>query len=481
MIKAGTFKDKTIAVFGLGRTGISTALSLVAGGATVWAWDDNPDTRAKAESQGVNLVDLTQADWDEIDELALSPGVPDRLPVAHWAATCAREAKVPIICDIEIFAREIASRAEENRPRIVAITGTNGKSTTTALIGHILSECGKHVQVGGNIGRGVLDLDGMHAGTHYVLELSSYQLERTQSLQANAAVFLNLSPDHLDRHGDMEGYERAKRRIFNNQTSEDSIVIGVDDPNGRRICTELTASNGRRIIPISGRKSLGRGACVIKGKLYCANGAKVEEVANLTKARALEGEHNWQNAAAAYAAVQSLGVDPKLIGAAILNFPGLAHRMETVGTMGPIRFVNDSKATNADAALQALKSYENIYLIAGGQAKAGGLAPLSAYFKNITKAYLIGEAAPDFHKTLTKAKVENKVSGTLEMAVLCAVRDALNSGSKSPIILLSPACASFDQFANFEVRGDAFKSQAKKLMDIFRREKIQYKSRGTAA
>lgn len=481
MIKAHTFNEKTIAVFGLGRSGITTALSLKAGGANVWAWDDNETSREAAKAQGVDIVNLVEADWSQIDELALSPGVPDKLPVSHWSAKKAREAGVSIICDIEIFAREVMSRAEENRPRIVAITGTNGKSTTTSLIGHILTECGKHVQVGGNIGRGVLDLEGMHAGTHYVLELSSYQLERTETLRANAAIFLNLSPDHLDRHGDMEGYERAKRRIFKNQTSDDAIVIGVDDKDGRRICTELTASNGRRIIPISGRKSLGRGACAIKGKLYCANGSKVVEVADLKRAQALEGEHNWQNAAAAYAAVQALGVDPKLIGAAILSFPGLAHRMETVGKMGRVRFVNDSKATNADAALQALKSYENIHLIAGGQAKAGGLTALEKYFGNIKKAYLIGEAAPEFHKTLTKADVDNKVSGTMEMAVLCAVRDALNSKTENPIILLSPACASFDQFKSFEARGDAFKAQVRKLIAIYEREKSQYKSRGTAA
>ena len=227
MIKAGTFQGKHVAVFGLGRTGISAALSLAAGGAHVYAWDDNAQTRETAAKQGVSIKDLTTADWDRFDSFVLSPGVPDRLPTAHWSAVKAREAGVEIICDIEIFAREVMGRAPENRPVIVAITGTNGKSTTTSLIGHILSECGKDAQIGGNIGRGVLDLENMHAGTYYVLELSSYQLERTQSLRANAAVFLNLSPDHLDRHGDMEHYEAAKRRIFKNQTSDDTIVIGV--------------------------------------------------------------------------------------------------------------------------------------------------------------------------------------------------------------------------------------------------------------
>jgi len=256
MIKAGTFKDKTIAVFGLGRTGITAALSLKAGGATVYAWDDNENAVKAAEEQGVSTADLSKVDWKTIDELVLSPGVPDKLPEPHWTAEAAQDANVPIICDIEIFAREVMVRAEENRPKIIAITGTNGKSTTTALIGHVLQACGKDAQIGGNIGRGVLDLDSMHAGTYYVLELSSYQLERTNSLRANAAVFLNLTPDHLDRHGDMDRYEAAKRRIFLNQTHADTVVIGVDNSEGRRICSELKVANGRRIVPISGRKSL---------------------------------------------------------------------------------------------------------------------------------------------------------------------------------------------------------------------------------
>ena len=481
MIKAETFKGKTIAVFGLGRTGISSALALKAGGATVLAWDDNAQTRKAAKAEGVPVENLRRAKWGDIDELVLSPGVPDKLPEPHWCAVKAQKAGVPIICDIEIFAREVMARAEENRPKIIAITGTNGKSTTTALITHILSECGKDAQMGGNIGRGVMDLDYIHAGAHYVLELSSYQLERTQSLRANAAVFLNLSEDHLDRHGNMDKYEAAKRRIFLNQTSEDTVVIGVDGTEGRRICSELKAANGRKIVPISGYKSLGKGACVIKGKLYCSNNEKVLEIADLKKARALEGKHNWQNAAAAYAAVQSLDIDPDAIGKAILNFPGLAHRMETVGEVGPVRFVNDSKATNANAAMQALGAYDNIYWIAGGQAKSGGITPLAKLFPNITKAYLIGEAAPEFHKTLKKAGVDHKVSGTLEMAVLCAARDALNRGRKKSVVLLSPACASFDQFKNFEVRGEAFREQVQGLIDLFEREKAEYAARGSAA
>ncbi len=463
MIAATTFADRTVAVFGLGRTGVTAALSLVAGGATVWAWDDNEASREAAQEQGVPLKNLKRADWAQVDDFVLSPGVPHHLPKPHWSAKKAIAAEVPIICDIEILAREVAARPERDRPKIVAITGTNGKSTTTTLIGHILRSCGKDAQIGGNIGRGVLDLDRMHAGTYYVIELSSYQLERTHSLRANAAVFLNLSPDHLDRHGTLEDYGRAKQAIFANQTSADTVVIGVDDEYGKALCTELKVSNGRRIVPISARRSLGHGVSVLGGKLFCKMSRKAVEVCDLNEAQALEGRHNWQNAAAAHAAVSSLGLNHREIGAAILDFPGLEHRMETVGTLRNVRFVNDSKATNADAARQALASYQNIFWIAGGVPKEGGIKPLSDLFGNVRQAYFIGEAAEDFGESFTGV-AQNK--GKLEMAVLCATKDALESGVENPIVLLSPACASFDQFKNFEVRGEAFRTQVQNLMGI---------------
>ncbi|MEP1230778.1 MAG: UDP-N-acetylmuramoyl-L-alanine--D-glutamate ligase [Litorimonas sp.] len=467
MIKAGTFKGRVVAVFGMGRTGISAALSLAAGGADVWAWDDSKVTRNKAAKAGVSIKDLAAADWSQFDSLVLSPGVPDTLPNAHWSAQRAREAEVEIICDIEIFAREVNARPEHDRPKIIAITGTNGKSTTTALIGHILSSANKDAQIGGNIGRGVLDLDRMHAGTHYVLELSSYQLERTYSLRANAAVFLNLSPDHLDRHGTLEAYGLAKQRVFSNQTQDDTAIIGVDDDYGKALCSQLKAKNNRQIVPISAHRSLGFGASVLGGKLFCNVSKKSLKICDMTKAQALEGRHNWQNAAAAYAAVRSVGVDTKTIGKAILDFPGLAHRMETIGKLRKIRFVNDSKATNADAARQALSSYDKIYWIAGGVAKAGGVKPLLDLMGNVSKAYLIGKAAPKFHKALSNAGVDNKISGTLDMAIVCATKDALESDAKNPIVLLSPACASFDQYKNFEIRGDVFRTQVQDLINLF--------------
>ena len=468
MIKAETFRGRTVAVFGLGRTGVTAALSLVAGGATVWAWDDNRETRERAQEKGVPIKNLQRVDWSEIDEFVLSPGVPHHLPKPHWSARRAVAANVPIICDIEILAREVAAKPDSARPKIIAITGTNGKSTTTSLIGHILKTCGKDAQIGGNIGRGILDLDHMHSGTFYVIELSSYQLERTQSLRANAAVFLNLSPDHLDRHGTLEDYGRAKQNIFANQTKDDAVIIGVDDDYGKALCTQLKVRNGRNIIPISARRASGYGVSVLGGKLFCNMTKKSTEVCDLQKANALEGRHNWQNAAAAYSAVKSLGLDSKEIGDAILSFPGLAHRMETVGTLRNVRFVNDSKATNADAARQALASYKNIYWIAGGVAKEGGIEPLSDLFDNVQAAYLIGEAASEFASTLKSSKRPHQIKKTLKMALLCATKDALESGDKDPIILLSPACASFDQFKNFELRGDAFRSQAQTLMGMER-------------
>lgn len=480
MIIAHSFKGKTIAIFGLGRTGLSAAKSLMRGGAHVLAWDDNDAACKVASEAGIPVSDLKAADWEEIDGLILSPGVPHDKPAPHWSAQKARAADVPIMCDIEIFAREVASRAPEQRPKIIAITGTNGKSTTTSLIGHILKQAGKDAQIGGNIGRGVLDLDPIHRGGFYVLELSSYQLERTFNLKADVAVLLNISPDHLDRHGDMAGYETAKRRIFRNQSNADTIVIGVDDPNGKRICTELMARNRSSIIPVSGLRSLGRGACAIKSKLYCVMGRHVEEIANLEHAKALEGAHNWQNAAAAYVATKSVGIATTNISTGLLSFPGLAHRMEAVGEIGPIRFINDSKGTNADATRQALKAYDNIYWIAGGVAKEGGLEDLKRDMAGVRRAYLIGAAADDFARTLGREKISHKCAETLKQAVICALKDALSSKTPNPVILLSPACASFDQFKNFEVRGDVFREHVKELVALFEAEKTRMKAEQAA-
>jgi UDP-N-acetylmuramoylalanine--D-glutamate ligase len=310
---------------------------------------------------------------------------------------------------------------------------------------------------------GVLDLPDMHGGAVYVLELSSYQLDLTTSLRADVSVLLNISPDHLDRHGGMEGYVAAKRRILMNQTLGDTAVIGVDDPWGQRLCTEVKASNRRTLVPISASKSIGRGVYALQGVLYDATGDRAVQVADLNRARSRPGRHNWQNAAAAYAAVRGLGTPAADIAEGLLSFPGLAHRMETVGHIRGVRFVNDSKATNSDAARQALSSYPRVYWIAGGRPKDGGIDALSDLFPRIERAYLIGEAAPAFGEAL-EGRASHVQCLDLAAAVNQAFADAQASG-QGGIVLLSPACASFDQFADFEARGEAFRSAVMDLAD----------------
>lgn len=461
MIPVRGFADKRVAVFGLARTGLTAAKALLAGGAEVALWDEKEGARAAAAEQGLPLLDLLAADWTQFDALLLSPGVPLTHPHPHWTVTLAQKHGVEIVGDAELFARTVNAAPPHKRPKVAAITGTNGKSTTTALLGHICEAAGKDTRVGGNIGYGILGLEDMHGGAVYVLELSSYQLDLTSSLKADAAVLLNISPDHLDRHGSMEGYVEAKRRIFRNQGKGDTAVIGVDDAWCQRICTEITAANRRTIRPISAGRAMGRGVYALDGVLYDATGERVVEVADLTKARALLGRHNWQNAAAAYAAALAVGVSSAEAAAALLTFPGLAHRMEEVGSLGPVRFINDSKATNADAARQAMTAIPRFYWIAGGVPKAGGIEPLSDLFDKVEKTYLIGEAADEFAKTLD-GQAPYVFSRTLDQAVAEAYRDAAASGEPA-VVLLSPACASFDQFPDFEVRGDAFRAAVQSL------------------
>jgi UDP-N-acetylmuramoylalanine--D-glutamate ligase len=449
------FEGKTVAVFGLGRTGLTAARALIAGGADVALWDENEKGREAAAAEGLPLVDLSRADWKAFAALMLSPGVPLTHPTPHWTVDKAKAAGVEILGDIELFARAVNAAPEHKRPKVALITGTNGKSTTTALLGHILTAAGRDARVGGNIGLGVLGLDDMHGGAVYVLEVSSYQLDLTTSLKPDAAILLNISPDHLDRHGGMDGYIAAKRRALLNQGKGDTAIIGVDDPYCQRICTEITAANRRTIWPISSGRAMGRGVYALSGVLYDATGDRVIEVADLLRAPGLPGRHNWQNAAAAYAAARALGVSMEDAAAGLITFPGLSHRMETVGQIGKVKFVNDSKATNADAARQAMTTYPRFYWIAGGKAKAGGIEPLADLFPRIAKAYLIGEAADDFSRTL--GETPHTVSRTLDVAVAAAYADARASDEEA-VILLSPACASFDQFADFEVRGDAFRA-----------------------
>ncbi len=461
MIPIRGFEGRKVAVFGLGRTGLTAARALVAGGAEVALWDEKEGGRAAAIAEGFPVVDLKTADWSSFAALMLSPGVPLTHPKPNWTVEMARAAGVEILGDIELFARTVNAAPAHKRPRVAAITGTNGKSTTTALLGHLCASAGRDTRVGGNIGIGVLDLPDMHGGAVYVLETSSYQLDLTSSLKPDAAVLLNISPDHLDRHGGMEGYVAAKRRVLLNQTKGDTAIIGVDDAWCQRICTEITAANHRTIWPRSASRSMGRGVYAIQGVLYDATGDRVIEVADLLRARSLPGRHNWQNAAAAYAAARALGVPAEEAAEGLMTFPGLAHRMETVAMIGRVRFVNDSKATNADAARQALSSYPRVYWIAGGQPKEGGIAPLDDLFGRVAKAYLIGEGASDFGKVL-EGRAPCVQSGTIEAATAAAFADAEASGEDA-IVLLSPACASFDQFSDFEARGEAFRAAVESL------------------
>jgi len=462
VIPARTFEGQRVAVFGLARSGLAAARSLKAGGAEVAAWDEAKAARDVAAAEGFELVDLARADWSIFSALVLSPGVPLTHPEPHWTVKKARQAGVEIIGDIEIFARAVNAAPAHRRPKVVAITGTNGKSTTTALIGHMLTAAGRDARIGGNIGLGVLGLDDMHGGAVYVFELSSYQLDLTFSLKPDVSILLNITPDHLDRHGDMEGYVAAKRRVLLNQAAGDTAVIGVDDAWCQRICTEITAANRRTIWPISSRRAMGRGVYALQGVLYDATGERVIEVADLLRARSLPGRHNWQNAAAAYAAARALGLSVEDAATGLVTFPGLVHRMETVGEIDGVRFVNDSKATNADAARQAMSSYPSFYWIAGGRPKAGGIEPLEDLFPRITKAYLVGEAADDFARALD-GKAPHRTSRTIEAAVADAFADARAAGEPA-IVLLSPACASFDQFPDFEVRGDAFRTAVHGLL-----------------
>ncbi|MFN3838199.1 MAG: UDP-N-acetylmuramoyl-L-alanine--D-glutamate ligase [Brevundimonas sp.] len=457
MIPVPGFEGRRVAVFGLGRSGITAARALQAGGAIPILWDDGVSGRMQAQAEDFQVQDLTVADWSGFAALVLSPGAPLTHPKPHWTVERARAAGVPVIGDVELFARAIASYSSLSSgltggPRVVAITGTNGKSTTTALIGWVLKSAGLTVHVGGNIGIGVLALPEPTPDAVYVIEVSSYQLDLTTTFAPDVAILTNVSPDHLDRHGGMAGYVAAKARIFAGQRPGAVAIIGVDDPWGQGIARDLA----RRVITVSSDPSPARGeGYVAQAGVIMKDG---ERIADLTPARSLPGRHNAQNAAFAYAAALALGVSHAAAVKGLLTFPGLAHRMETVAQIGPVRFVNDSKATNADAARQALASYPSVFWIAGGVPKAGGIDDLTDLFPRVTRAYLIGQAAPAFAETL--GDTPHVIAHTLDAAVTAAAADAADAAAAGgeQIVLLSPACASFDQFADFEARGEAFRA-----------------------
>jgi UDP-N-acetylmuramoylalanine--D-glutamate ligase len=457
MIPLTVCRGEPYGVFGLARSGLATLAALKAGGASAVAWDDDAKKRESAAALGAEIVPFADWRWSELAALILSPGVPLTHPEPHPVVKEAKKAGVPVIGDMELFAREVQNRPD--RPRIVAITGTNGKTTTTALTAHLLKAAGLTVQTGGNIGRPVLDLEPLGPAGVYVLELSSFQIDLAPGLKPHVAVLLNITPDHIDRHGSMAGYVAVKRRLIKALGRDGIAVIGVDDPYSAEICTAATSNGVGRTIPISIGKAIDRGMTVIDGMLYDRCQIQTAEILDLRRARALPGSHNWQNAAAAFAAARVLSNDIQALIRGILSFPGLPHRMEDVGRIGNIRCINDSKATNADAAAKALACYDQIYWIAGGVAKEGGIESLAPYFPNIAKAYLIGQAAPQFANTL-EGKVSSEIAGTLEAALDLALEDARASLSPNPVILLSPACASYDQFRDYEERGDRFRALA---------------------
>jgi UDP-N-acetylmuramoylalanine--D-glutamate ligase len=463
MISSRAFASRTVAVFGLARTGLGAVRSLVAGGTNVIAWDDSSTARDLGGQEGAEIMPWREWPWETIAALVLSPGVPLTHPKPHGVVEHANRAKVPVIGDVELFAREIRPNPElPGKAPVIAITGTNGKSTTTALVGHILHSCGFDAQIGGNIGKSVLELSPPAAKTIYVLEMSSFQIDLAPGLVPDVGVLSNLSPDHIDRHGSMENYAAIKTRLMRQIAKDGQVVIGVDDDHSSAIFTRLSAAGGAQAHPASVGKVLGRGIFVVDGALYDAMGARAVKVMEMSAATHLPGAHNWQNAALAYSAVKPFISDSKQIAAAITSFPGLAHRMEDVGHIGKTAFINDSKATNADATARALAVYPDIFWIAGGKPKDGGIAPLAPFFPRIRKAYLIGEAANQFARTLD-GKALYEMSATLDVAVASAAADASASAAPSPVVLLSPACASYDQFKDFEQRGDAFRTLVAKL------------------
>lgn len=449
MIAPHAYAGKRVGVFGLARSGRAAVEALAAAGAEVLAWDDDASRR---EGLSTDAVDLYAADFAALDALVLAPGVPLHHPAPHPLAETARQVGIPITGDIELFA---AARPDLPTHRVIGITGTNGKSTTAALMAHTLEVCGYGAALAGNIGVPVLGLEPLPAGGAYVLELSSFQLELTESLDCEIAILLNITPDHLDRHGTFENYVAAKRRLFEMQGEESVAIVGVDDAPGRKIALELSQD----VIPVSVRRPLESGVYVDDaGRLIDAREASAEPIGSLAGNPRLAGRHNWQNAAAVYAAGRSLGLDAAMILDAFANFPGLAHRCELVAERGGVLFVNDSKATNVEAAATALAAFDRIRWIAGGRAKSADIMPLEPCLDRVATAYLIGEAEADLASALD-GRVPVRRCGRLDAAVQAAAEDA----EAGETILLSPGCASFDQFRDFEARGEAFRQAVESL------------------
>ena len=459
MIATLPFRDKTVAVLGLARSGLVAARALEASGARVLAWDDAEQGRAAAPD--LTLTDLATAEPLDWAALVMSPGIPLTHPVPHPAAVRATDAGIEVIGDIELLGRAGTGA------RFLGVTGTNGKSTTTALIGHVMAALGLPSAVGGNLGIPALSLPELGPDGHYVIEMSSFQLDLINRLRFGTAILLNVTPDHLDRHGDMAGYVAAKRRIFRNQVAGDTAILGVDDATGRALAADLAAGPAR-LIRISAEGPIAGGVYVEDGRLVDDLDGAVAMIMDLAPVPTLPGRHNWQNAAAAYAACRVAGAAPGDIARAMATYPGLPHRQELVGALPGLRFVNDSKATNADAAAKALGCYDRIYWIAGGLPKAGGIVSLASFFPRLAGAFLIGQASDEFAQTLDGHAPVTR-SGDLATALTQATAAARRDGAPDAVVLLSPACASYDQFTSYEARGDAFRRLARQIVDEARR------------
>ncbi len=458
-----SFAGKHVALFGLGSSGLDAARALLAGGATVAAWDDKAASREKAAAEGIAIVDLHEADWSAFDAFVLAPGVPLTHPEPHWTVDLAHAADVAIIGDIELFCRERAAIAPN--ARFVAITGTNGKSTTTALTAHLFREFGYEVAVGGNIGTPVLQLPPPSETRVHVVECSSFQIDLAPSIQPTAGVLMNLTPDHLDRHGTMANYAAIKGRLV---THSGTAIVSVDDPDSAAIAQAI-AVEGRVVQTISVAGNMVSQGITLDGtKLMRHRDMEATLVADLAGIASLRGAHNAQNAAAAILALGEDAGNLNQLQEALRSFPGLAHRMEQIAAEDDVIFVNDSKATNADAAEKALLAFPRVHWIIGGKAKEGGIEPLRPLFERVAKAYLIGAAADLFAETLG-GDVPFERCGTLDVATEQAAADARAEAERTgvgQVVLLSPACASQDQFTDFEQRGERFRDCVRSLLNL---------------
>lgn len=454
-----TLDGKPVAVLGLGVSGLSVAKALKTGGARVVAWDDEDDKRNAAEKAGIEIADFIEGCLDGYAALIMAPGIPLHFPKPHPAVEKAREAGIEIIGDLEIFHRSLHGF------KTVGITGTNGKSTTTALIAHVVKESGRNAAMGGNIGVPVFNLPLSGEGGIAVLEMSSYQIDLCPNFAPDIAVLLNITPDHIERHGSMESYIAAKERIFQ---GAGVAICAIDDPHTIGIYDKIVKAGMRTVIPVSVKKEMAGGVYVREGNLFDAIQGEAVNAGSLTGISTLPGTHNQQNICAAFAVCRTLGLTAEEILTHVKTYPGLSHRQFLARLINGIAYVNDSKATNADATARAVACYNNVYLIAGGRPKEGGLSGLEPYGDKIRHVFLIGEAMDDFAKWLQNMNIPHTKSGSLDIAVLEAHRMAQSERGQpggAGTVLLSPACASWDQFENFAQRGTVFEALVKTLSE----------------